>query len=135
MKRIAAILLSLVLLYGGVTWALGRCLTLGDGHEHASQEEGSHSHATASLDYSHDLFAPFFHCPTPDLRIEPAAQGGTARLKRTQRVSAGQLAWLYEPSQTSLRNGRQPDAVSRPDLVFSQAGGGGRHLLFSILQI
>jgi hypothetical protein len=133
MKRFAAVLLSFVLLYGGVAWALGQCLSGHDRHEHPVQ--GPQDHESAAVNGSGAAASPVFHCPTVDLRIGPAAQSGSARLKSAQKVSANCPAWFYSPTRAPSSHRRWLDAVSRPVLVSSLGGGLGRHLLFSILQI
>ena len=131
MKRLVVILFSVVLVYGGVAWALGRCLGHADDHEHSLEER----HSLSLLSDSHKSFSPFIHCPTAELRIGPAAQSGSARFQYSQRAATNHAAWVYEPAQPGLGNSRWLDAVFRPILAFSQTGDTSRYLLFSVLQI
>ncbi|HWP22963.1 MAG TPA: hypothetical protein VNM15_02105 [Candidatus Binatia bacterium] len=133
MKRLAATVLSLALLYANVAWALGRCLSGHERHEHSAQEP--HDHEPAAVNGSGAAAAPVFHCPTEDLRIGPAAQSGSGRLKHTEKIEANCPAWFYPPAQAPSSHGRWLDAVFRSVFLSSHGGGIGRHLLFSVLQI
>jgi hypothetical protein len=70
MKRLTAILLSLVLLYAGAAHALAACLDALDhaGHSHAAKAEGSHHHGISQDTGAQDHAVPEIHCR--DLRFK-----------------------------------------------------------------
>lgn len=124
---------SLALLYGGVAWALGRCVSDHERHDHGAQK--AHDHDSPAVNGLDGAALPIFHCPTEDLRIGPAAQSGSVRLKQAQRVSLSHPAWLYVPAQARSSHSPWLDSVFRSVMVSFQGGGLDRHLLFSVLQI
>ncbi len=125
--------LSLALLYGGAAWALGRCLSGHERHDHRARE--AHDHDAAAVNNLGDAAFPVFHCPGEDLRIGPAAQSGSVPLKHVQRVSSSCGDWFYAPAQAQSSQSHWLDAVFRSVFLSSPGGGIGRHLLFSVLQI
>jgi len=135
MKRIAVILFSLVLIYGGVAWALGKCLTHDDQHEHSVEDRDSHSRGSTIVRDSRDSSRPIIHCPSAEIRIGPAAQSGSAHLNRGHIVTTIHAPLFYQPASPTFRNSLWLDAVFRRDLAFFHPDELGLHLLFSVLQI
>ena len=135
MKRIALILFSLVLIYGGVAWALEKCLRHDDQHEHSSEARDSHSRGSTLVSDSRESSRPIVHCPTAEMRIGPAAQSGSAHLNREHRVTTVQAPLFYQPASPTFGNGLTLDAVFRRDLAFFHPDELGLHFLFSVLQI
>jgi hypothetical protein len=135
MKRIAAILFSLVVVYGGVAWALEKCLSHDHQHEH-SIDTPSHSHSDGSttLDFR-DSSSPVVHCPPPEMRMGPAVQSGSIQLNRVFRVSTFDAAPLYKPESLTFRRGLWFDAVFRRTPISLYPLDLGSHLFFSILLI
>ena len=134
MKRTAAILFSLVIVYGGVAWALEKCLSHDHQHEH-SIETHSHSHESTSLNSSRDSSWPVIHCPTPQMRIGPAAQSGSVQLNRLSSVSTLDSSFFYKPDSLTFRRGLWLDAVFRRTPISIYPHDLGTHLFFSILLI
>lgn len=135
MKRITVILFSLVLIYGGVAWALGKCLSHDEQHEHSVEDRDSHRHGSTVLSDSQDSSRPIIHCPWAEMRIGPAAQSGSAHLNREHRVTTIQAPLFYQPASPTFGNGLSLDAVFRRDLAFAHPDDLCLHLLFSVLQI
>jgi hypothetical protein len=136
MKRIAAILFSLVVVYGGVAWALEKCLRHDHHHEDSIETPyRSHSHGGTSLDRSRDSSWPVIHCPPPQTQIGPAAQSGSIQLNRVLRVSTLDADPLYKPESLTFRRGLWLDAVFRRMPIFVCPPDLGSHLFFSILLI
>jgi len=135
MKRIALILFSLVLIYGGVAWALEKCLRHDDQHEHSSEARDSHSRGSTLVSDSRESSRPIVHCPTAEMRIGPAAQSGSAHLNRGHRTTTVHAPLFYQPVAPAFRNYLWLDAVFRGISAFSHPDNLGLHLLFSVLQI
>jgi hypothetical protein len=136
MKRIAAILFSLVVVYGGVAWALEKCLSHDHQHEH-SIDTPSHPYSDGwtTLDSFRESSWPVVHCPPPQMRIGPAAQSGSIQLNRVLRVSTFDAAPLYKPESLTFRRGLWLDAVFRRTPISVYPQDLGSHLFFSILLI
>ena len=135
MKRIAVILFSLVLVYGGVAWALERCLSHDEEHEHSVKHRDFHRHGSTVVLDSHDSSRPVIHCPLAEIRIGPAAQSGSGHLNRGHRVATVRAPSFYQPALPTSRKGLWLDAVFRRDLAFAHPDDLDFHLLFSVLQI
>lgn len=135
MKRITVILFSLVLIYGGVAWALEKCLDRHDHHEHSSQARDAHRHDSTFLSDYRDPLGPIIHCPSAQMRIGPAAQSGSAHLNRGRKVTTVHAPLFYQPASPTCKSSLWLDAVFRRDLAFSRPDDLGRHLLLSVLQI
>jgi len=135
MKRVAVILFSLVLVYGGVAWALGKCLSHDDQHEHSVEDRDSHSRGSTILNDYRDPSGLVIHCPLADVRIGPAAQSGSTHLSRGHRVTTVHAPLFYQPASPTFRNSLWLDAVFRRDLAFFHPDDLGLNLLFSVLQI
>jgi hypothetical protein len=136
MKRTAAILFSLAFAYGGVAWALGKCLSYGREHEHPIEaHDHSYSHGSASLHDSRDFFGAVIHCPPVEFRIGPAAQSSSTQLHRLSRVTALDALSFEKPESFAFRNTLWLDAVFRRTLASLYSNDIGRYLLLSILQI
>lgn len=135
MKRIAVILFSLVLVYGGVAWALAKCLSHEDQHEHSLEDRDSHSRGSTVLSDYRDSSRSIIHCPTSEIRIGPAAQSGSTHLNRGLRVTSVHATLFYQPGSPTFKNAPWLDAVFRRDLAFAHSDDLGLHLLFSVLQI
>jgi hypothetical protein len=134
MKSVAAILFSVVLVYGGVAWALGKCLNHSQ-HEHSLQDRDSHSHGSPSLNSSRDSSRPAIHCPPAEMRIGPVVQSSPTHLSRPHRVATLHGPLFHEAAALAFRNSHWLDAVFRRMPASFYPKDLGRHLLFSILQI
>jgi hypothetical protein len=135
MKRVATILFSLVLVYGGVAWTLGKCLSHESQHGHSIEHRESHTHDATILNDSRDSSALVIHCPTAEMRIGPTAQSGPSHLSRWNGVTTVHAHSFYKPASPTFRNSLWLDAVFRRILAFSYLDDLGRHLFFSVLQI
>ena len=135
MKRFAVILFSLVPIYGGVAWALEKCLSHDSQHQHSSPALASHQHSSTELPDSHGTSHQVIHCPSSDLRIGPAAQSGSIQLSRGNRVMTVHMSLIYPHAATTIKNSLWLDAVFRRNSPLSRFDALGLHLLFSVLQI
>jgi hypothetical protein len=135
MRRVVAILFSFVLVYGGVAWALGKCLSHHSKHEHPIKDRDSHSHTSTNLFDSRDSSWPVIHCPPAEMRIGPAAQSSPTHLSRPHRIATLHAPLLHEAAALAFRNSHWLDAVFRRMPASFYPKDLGRHLLFSILQI
>lgn len=136
MKRTAAILFSLVVVYGGVAWALEKCLSHEHQHEHSIEaRSNSHSHGSTSLNSSQDTSWPVIHCPPPQIRIGPVAQSGSIHLNRVSSASTLDANSFYKPESLTFRRGLWLDAVFRRTPISVYPHDLGSHLFFSILLI
>jgi len=135
MKRGAVILFSLVLVYGGVAWALGKCLGHESHHRHSIEDRESHTHDATILNHSRDPSALVIHCPPAEMRIGPAAQSGPSHLSRWNGVTTAQAHSFDKRASPTFRNSLWLDAGFRRILAFSYLDDLGRHLFFSVLQI
>jgi hypothetical protein len=135
MKRVAFIVLSLSLVYGGVAWALATCLRHDDHPDHLSEEHYSHSHHSVSSDGSRDSAAPLIHCPFPQYQIGPAAHSGLTKLRRTSEVTSVRAPFFHNPGSVILGGSLWLAAVFRGNLTSPYPDNFGRHLFLSVLRI
>jgi hypothetical protein len=134
MKRTAVILFSLLFVYGGVAWALAKCLSHDHEHEHPIEaHDHSHSLGSASSDDYRDFFV--LHCPPAEFRIGPAAQSSSTQIHRLSRVTALHALSFDKPELFAFRNTLWLDAVFRRTPASVYPNDLGRYLLLSILQI
>jgi hypothetical protein len=133
MKRIAVIFFSVVLVYGGVAWALGECLGHDRQHDHSIEVPASHSHASSPSN-SRDSSGPVIHCPPAEMRLGPAIQIGSTQL-RSYNATTIHAPSFRKPQSPMLAGGLWFDAVFRRTAGSLYPDGLGRHLFFSILQI
>jgi hypothetical protein len=135
MKRGAVILFSLVLVYGGVAWALAKCLGHKSHHRHLIEDRESHAHdATILTDYR-DSSWPVIHCPRPEMRIGPAAQSSPTQLNRWDTLITVHAPLFHNPDSLTFRNSSWLDAVFRRMPASLYPNDLDRYLLFSVLQI
>jgi hypothetical protein len=132
MKRIAVILLSVVLVYGGIASALGNCLRHDDKHEHSVGNHDSYSHASTIRSDLGDIYWPVIHCPSAARRLGPAIQTSSTQL-RSYRAATIHAPSFHKPQSLTVASGLWFDAVFRR--TASYPDDSGRHLFFSILQI
>ncbi|HEY7560045.1 MAG TPA: hypothetical protein VIH18_35145 [Candidatus Binatia bacterium] len=132
MKRIAVVLLSLFLIYGGVAWALATCLRQ---HDRPSEDHSIHFHGSVSSGSSQDPAGPVVHCPFPESQIGPAARGASTELSRWHRAAAVQGPFYHILASVTLNGSLWLDAVFRGILTFSYPDNFGRHLFLSVLRI
>jgi hypothetical protein len=136
MKRAAAILFSLVVVYGGVAWALEKCLSHNHPHEHSIEVSShSHSHGSTSVDSFRELSWPVIHCPPPQMRIGPAVQSGSTQLSQLSRHITHHATSFDKPDPLTSRRDLWLDAVFRRTPISIYPHDLGSHLFFSILLI
>jgi hypothetical protein len=135
MRQIAAILLSVFLVYAGAAEALKACLSHDDHSDH--QFEGHHfdSGISATHDHSRSPSWPIIHCPTAEQRLGPALQVASAKLSRLDQVTSVHGSFLPEPASPVFRNSVWLEALFKRILAFSLPNDLARHLFLSILQI
>jgi hypothetical protein len=135
MKRVATILFSLVLVYGGVAWTLGKCLSHESQHGHSIEHRESHTHDATILNDSRHSSALVIHCPRAEMRIGPAAQSGPSHLGRWNGVTTVHAHSFYKPASPTFRSSLWMDAVFRRIVTISLPIDLARHLFLSVLQI
>jgi hypothetical protein len=135
MKRIAVVLLSLFLIYGGVASALATCLRQHDHPDHSSEDHSIHFHGSVSSDSSQDPARPVIHCPFPENQIGPTVPSRLTKLRRTDRVTSIHAHFSYIPASVTLSGSLWLEAVFRGILTFSYPDNFGRHLFLSVLRI
>ena len=134
MKRLGTIVLSILVLYAGVAWALEKCLAR-DGHaEHVASEAHHDSHS--SLRHSHpsdDSFSPI-HCVSLANRVGPATKTVMTRLSRAiEGISLDRYRSVL-PVLAGLAGSGLLISMSR-NLTFSFHAGIPHHLYLSVLHI
>src|SRR5215470_1901303 len=126
MKRIKILLLSFVLINGGVAWAMTDCLAVHDHHSALVAEENADSH---------DSSEPVIHCPPINQQVGPGVQLGSVQISSSERQFKLQSAsfsgvvspviettlWLEAPFETT----RSPSSLANP----------ARHLFLSVFRI
>jgi hypothetical protein len=135
MKRIAIVLLSLFLIYGGVAWALATCLRQHDHPDHSSEDHSIQFHSSVGSESPQHPAGPVIHCPFSENQICPAARGASTELSRWQRAAAVQGPFYHIPASVTLNGSLWLDAVFRGILTFSYPDNFGRHLFLSVLRI
>lgn len=134
MKRLGVIILSILILYAGVAWALEKCWHP-EGHaDHLSSE--NHQDSYSSLRHSHpsDDSAPLIHCLFIHNRVGPATKTATTTLSRP--IEAVSLFGSHATLAVSMGLSAQipPGSLSR-NLTFSFLAGIPHHLYLSVLHI
>lgn len=135
MKQIWIILLSLLLLYGGVAWALEACLRHDGHYDHASSEDRSDSQAFVSHDDSRDASVPVIHCTPVTEQVGPAARMASAEIPRSDKGVALHMVSRPDPVSPVLGNNLWLEAVFKRIATISLPFDLARHLFLSVLQI
>lgn len=134
MKRFGIFVLSLLVLYSGVAWAVEGCLDRENHAEHLLRE--NHHESASSLDFSHaseDSFS-LVHCAVPRTRVGPAIRAATPKPERPIerllpfRPDSNLGASIGVPSPGSL------SSLNRI-LTFPFHAGIPRHIYLSVLHI
>lgn len=131
MKRLGIIVLSFVLLYAGVAWALDECFALESHADHLSSENHHDSNSTlAHADPSQDS-SSVIHCPFLDKRLGLATNTPTVRLPRPANDP------LFIPSDPiqPLSIGISKPLFLADILSFSFHANVSHHLFLSVLHI
>jgi len=126
MKRIKILLLSFLLIHGGVAWAMSDCLGIHDHHSALVSEQDADSH---------DSSEPVIHCPPINQQVGPAVKLNSIQIPSSERQFKLQSAsfsgvvspvlkttlWLEAPFETT----RSPSSLANP----------ARHLFLSVFRI
>jgi hypothetical protein len=135
MRRIAAILFSVFLVYAGAAQALKACLSH-DGHsDHQFERHHFDSGISATHDHSASPSWPIIHCPTAEQRLGPALQVVSPNLNRFDLITSVHASFIPEPASPASRNSLWLEALFKRILAFSLPNDLARHLFLSILQI
>lgn len=134
MKRFIIILLSVLVLYAGVAWALEACLRH-DGHfDHATPERRSDSSALVSHDDSRDPSVPIIHCTSATQEMGPMARVASVTISRSDKIIPLDTAFLHG-ARSALGSGLWLDALFKRATAFPSPINLARHLFLSVLQI
>ena len=135
MRRVAAILFSVFLIYAGAAEALVGCLSH-DGHsDHHHLDHSYDSGISAAHDHSQSASWPVIHCPTPEQRLGLALQVVSPKLSRFDLITSVHVSVVAEPGSPLSSNSLWLEAVFKRNLAFSLPNDLARHLFLSILQI
>jgi hypothetical protein len=133
MKRIWITFLSLVLLYGGVAWAIGACLRDSHHADHPFSEQ--HSTNLQVLGSRGDAPAPVIHCPPVRQQAGPAARLALTEIHRSTKSVALHANLLPGALPAALENELWLGALFKRYVTFSPPAGFARHLLLSVFRI
>ena len=135
MKRIWIIVLSFLLLYGGVAWAFEACLQ-GDHHSnHATSGHHSDSPIPVGHDDSRDPSLPMIHCAPLSHQASPAVKAVSPEIPRSDKVVPLDIASLPSALSAVLSNDFWLEALFKRTVAFSLPIDLARHLFLSVLQI
>lgn len=133
MKRLGIIVLSVLVLYAGVAWALEKCWDR-EGHaDHPASETRHHSHSTLGHSHSDDS-SSLIHCFSLTNRIGPATNTGITRLSRPIEGISLDRSHAISPVSAGLSGSGSPISLPR-NLTFSFHAGIPHHLFLSVLHI
>jgi hypothetical protein len=136
MKRIKILLLSFLLIHGGVAWAFDDCL---HSHHHSTDEILTHHHFDsgnqASHDDSQDPSVPVIHCVSPIHQVGPAALAASATLNRSSEGIQLQSSVLPQTIAPVFRNNLWLEALFKKIVTFSLPSDLARYLFLSVLRI
>jgi len=134
MKRLGTIVLSILVLYAGVAWALEKCLAR-EGHADYLASE-THHDSHSSFRHSHpsgDSFS-LIHCFSLANRVGPVTKTATTRLPRP--IEEISLDRYRSVLPVSVRLSGSGLLISlRRNLTFSFSAGIPHHLFLSVLHI
>jgi hypothetical protein len=131
MKRFGIIVLSILVLYAGVAWALEKCLDHESHVDHPASE--NHHDSDSSLGFAHasnDAFA-LIHCASLANRVGPAINTATARLPRP--IEGVFLIPFHSTAPAPI--GLSGPVSLRKILTFTFHAGIPHHLFLSVLHI
>lgn len=134
MKRISLILLSLLLLYGSVAWALDLCLRHDDHSPRTATENHRGLEALPEHSYPQESSVPVIHCTPVSQEVGPAAQVIQAGFSRPDKEASFQTPLLPEALSPAVRDNLWLEPF-RKILTFSLPHDLSRHLFLSVLQI
>jgi hypothetical protein len=134
-RSLAAVLLSLTLLYSGAASAIRHCLHDGNGGNHAPSE--AHHHRGPASDHSershHSL--PFFHCTSFSHAVGPGAVMTFTPTFLQGKGAPLQSLSNFLPTRSSAGSGLWLNALFKRFLAFPWSHDFARYLALSILQI
>ena len=135
MKPIWVILLSLLLLFGGVAWAMEACLRHGD-HSYDMVAEIRHeSESPLGSTYAQDPSVTVIHCTALIQHVGPALQVASIQLARSSQSVPLQVSLLAPSVEPESGNNLWLAALFKRVTTFSLPNDLARHLFLSILQI
>jgi hypothetical protein len=134
MKRLGIIVLSILVLYAGVAWALEKCLDR-EGHaDHLASETHHDSHSSLRHSHLSDDSFPLIHCFSLANRVGPATKTATTRLLRP--IEGVSLFHSHSILPVSMGlSGPIPLLSLSRNLTFSFHAGIPHHLYLSVLHI
>jgi hypothetical protein len=134
MKRFGIIVLSILVLYAGVAWALEKCWNHEAHADHLASETRHHSHS--SLGHSHPSDDSFLliHCLSLGNRVGPATKTATTRLSRPIEGILLDRSHDIPPVSVGLSGSGLLISLRR-NLTFSFHAGIPHHLFLSVLHI
>jgi hypothetical protein len=135
MRRLAASLFCVFLVYAGAADAFKGCLGLGDYSDHHFEGRHFDSGMSAAHDHSPSPSWSIIHCSTAEQRLGPALQIASSNLYRFDRVTSVHGSVLTEPGFPVASNSRWLEALFKRTRAFPLPNDLARHLLLSILQI
>ena len=136
MKRVWIFLLSLLLIYGGVAWAVEACLRHDQHLHHELSEHRFSSQAAETGDESYDRSLPVIHCAPISQHVGPAARAASIEIPRSDATIALHPASLPNALSTLASNENLwLEALFKKLVTFSPPIDLARHLFLSVLQI
>ena len=135
MKRIWILILSFLLLYGGVAWAIEACLQDDRHIDHAPSGHHSNLQVLESHDDSRNPSAPAIHCAPVSQPVGPAARVASPEIPRSNQSVALHADLLPGALSAAFEKDLWLEALFRRLITFSLPGDLARHLFLSVLQI
>ena len=135
MKRIWLIVLSFLLLYGSVVWALDACLRHAGDSEHAVADDHHGSQGSTEQTGSQDPSVPVIHCTSVIYPLGPAALVAPSKLILSSEGVPLQSSLFPEAVLPVFDNNLWLEALFKKIVTFSLPNHLARHLFLSVLQI
>lgn len=134
MKRIWILVLSWLVLYGSVAWAIGACLEGAHSYRDSS-EHRSTPHVPGDFVDSQHPAAPAIHCAPLNQHFGPAVRAMLPEIPRSNKGVALHSDFLSRALSTALENELWLEALFKRLLMFSLPSDSPRHLFLSVFRI
>lgn len=135
MKRIWILVLSLLLLYGGVAWAVGACLQDDRHVDHTPSGHHSNLPVLGSHVDSQDSSVPAIHCAPVSQPVGPAARVASPEIPRSNKSVALHAELLPGALSTALEKGLWSESLFKKLVMFSSPIEPERYLFLSVFRI
>jgi hypothetical protein len=135
MKRVSIFVLSVVLLHGGVAWALESCLHRDNRSQYEALEHQIDARDLSSQDNTTDPSVPIFHCTSSNEQVGPGVRVASAQLAPSSKGVPLQASLHLDVVEPASGNNLWLEALFKKIVTFSLPIDLARHLFLSVLQI